>query len=123
MPTDPTSTPKPTRWDGPLPTVGFEVPREPGCHIEYKSLPNRPLPTVSELGIVVVTDSKRQGKSHVEVGTVATWELIAAHIHHGLRHPAFRAHIEAELARVAADASVVQSPSNPFAGVGGDDAS
>lgn len=107
----------PTRWSGPLSTVWFNAPcAEPGCYTEYKSKPGRLLHAVDEYGIMVPTDSKKRGKSYVEVGTVAPWELIAAHIHHGLRHPAFRAHVEAELARVAADPSVVRAPVKPVGG-------
>jgi hypothetical protein len=106
---EPVQTPAATRWDGPVDEVLYTTPREPGHFCEVTSLPDRLLPTVGQFGIVVPTDSKKRGKRHVEVGTVATWELIALHIHHGLRHPAFRAHIEAELARVPADPSVVRT--------------
>ncbi len=97
-----------TRWDGPLAEICYTKPQDPGCYSETTSLPDRLLPTADRFGIFVPTNSRKRGKRFIEIGTTATWELIALHIHHGLRHPEFRAHIEAELARVQADPSVVR---------------
>ncbi len=97
------------RWDGPLERVVYTRPEEPGYMITITSRPDRLLPTVDRFGIVVPTGHK----GRVETGVVAAWPWIAKHLHHALRHPAFRAHVEAELARIEPDPSVAQHAKDP----------